>query len=170
MSKKEYITFIERFFGNDQRRINHSLKVLNYAMHIMDKENIRNESTRKVVIISAILHDVGIKIAEEKYNSSEGKYQEIEGPIIARAIMEENKEDPSIIDRVCYIVGHHHTMEAINGIDFQIIWEADFISNLEEGNITFKSKKDLEEAINKNLKTETSKKIVLEISSSLQKS
>ena len=41
-----------------------------------------------MVISAAILHDIGIHKAEEKYKSSAGNYQEIEGPPIAKAIME----------------------------------------------------------------------------------
>lgn len=40
MYKHEYITELKRHFGPDQRRINHALKVLNYAEKIMQGEKI----------------------------------------------------------------------------------------------------------------------------------
>ena len=37
-----------------------------------------------------------------------------------------------IIDRVCWIVGRHHTYTDIQGLDYQILVEADFLVNLYE--------------------------------------
>lgn len=37
------------------------------------------------------------------------------------------------VERICFIIGHHHTYKAIDGIDFQILVEADYIVNLMEG-------------------------------------
>ena len=36
------------------------------------------------------------------------------------------------MDRICYLVGHHHTYTAIDGPDYQILVEADFLVNLYE--------------------------------------
>lgn len=119
-----YVEELKRHFGPDQRRINHALKVLAYAENIMDGEGI-DEKNRKVITITALLHDVGIKVAEQKYNSSAGTYQEIEGPPIVTEIMARHSEPEEIIQRVVYIVGGHHTSAKNNGLDFQIIWEAD---------------------------------------------
>jgi len=46
--------------------------------------------------------------------------------------------DRPLIDRVCWLVGHHHTYDPIEGMDHQILVEADFLVNLFEG------KKDLD--------------------------
>ncbi|MDA3930432.1 MAG: hypothetical protein PF541_15900 [Prolixibacteraceae bacterium] len=40
-----------------------------------------------VVDLASILHDIGIKEAELKYNSCNGHYQEIEGPPVARPLL-----------------------------------------------------------------------------------
>lgn len=40
------------------------------------------------------------------------------------------------IDRVCYLVGHHHTYSHIDGLDYQILVEADFLVNLYEDQIS----------------------------------
>ena len=34
------------------------------------------------------------------------------------------------IDRICFIIGNHHTPSKIDGLDFQIQWEADLLENL----------------------------------------
>ena len=36
------------------------------------------------------------------------------------------------MNRVAYLVGHHHSPEQINGIDYQILIEADYIVNASE--------------------------------------
>lgn len=41
-----------------------------------------------------------------------------------------------VIDRVCYLVGHHHTYDNIDGMDYQILVEADFLVNLFEDGST----------------------------------
>lgn len=46
--------------------------------------------------------------------------------------------DPAVIDRVCYLVGHHHTYNDIYGADYQILVEADFLVNLDEGKANHK--------------------------------
>ena len=82
--RADYIDGLKNHFGSDQRRINHALKVLSRAEMIMDGEGISGQ-LRKLITITAILHDVGIKAAEQKYNSSAAKYQEQEGPPFVRA-------------------------------------------------------------------------------------
>ena len=51
---------------------------------------------------AAYVHDIGIKISEEKYNSSAGKYQEIEGPPIAEEMLTKLGYDKNVIERVSY--------------------------------------------------------------------
>ena len=36
------------------------------------------------------------------------------------------------MNRVAYLVGHHHSPEQIDGIDYQILIEADYIVNASE--------------------------------------
>ena len=86
--------------------------------------------------IAAIVHDIGIKVSEQKYNSSSGKYQQIEGPPIAKNLLEQLNFSDLVVNRVCYLVGHHHTYNAIDDIDFQILVEADFLVNIDEDSIT----------------------------------
>ena len=120
-----------RYFKTDARRINHALKVYGFAGCIARREKL-SESEIRIVDITAILHDIGIKEAEAKYNSTSGHYQEIEGPPIARDILSETNMDTETLDRICYIIGHHHSYQKIDGLDFQIIVEADFLVNIFE--------------------------------------
>jgi len=120
-----------RYFDKDVRRINHALKVYDFACLIAEKSGVDDEK-RQIVEIAALLHDIGIKEAERKYNSSASRYQEEEGPAVARAILEPYNLDEKLVDRICYIIGNHHTYTKIDGIDFQILVEADFIVNIYE--------------------------------------
>ncbi|MFZ5988218.1 MAG: HD domain-containing protein [Bacillota bacterium] len=121
------------YFGNDVRRVNHSLKVYAFSKSLGELEGIVGEQLA-IIEAAALLHDIGIKESERKYNSSAGKYQEIEGPPVASEILKEEGFDVEFIKRVCYIVGNHHTYSKIDGMDFQIIVEADFLVNIfEEG-------------------------------------
>ncbi len=122
------------YYANDPRRINHFLKVYSFSKAIGELENL-DEETQYILEIAAIMHDVGIKISEEKYNSSAGNYQEIEGPPIAQKMLEGLCVDEKIIDRVCFLIAHHHTYSKIDNIDYQILVEADFLVNIYEDEI-----------------------------------
>lgn len=120
-----------QYFGQDVRRINHALKVYGFAGCIARGENL-NDRKALVVDLAAILHDIGIREAERKHHSNSGHFQEIEGPAIARSILSGTDLDNEIIERVCFIIGHHHSYQKIDGPDFQILVEADFLVNIYE--------------------------------------
>jgi HD superfamily phosphodiesterase len=140
----------------DIRRINHAIKVYGFAKTIAGNETVSKEN-EEVIELAAVLHDIGIKEAERKYNSSAGRYQEIEGPAIAERILKEMGIEKTIVDRVCYLIGNHHSYDKVDGIDFQILIEADFIVNIEEDSLDNKSIKSIRE---KYFKTQTGNKIL----------
>jgi len=117
--------------GSDIKRINHLLKVFSFASLIGIMENCEPQS-QTIIEISAILHDIGIHEAERKYNSSAGNRQEVEGPIVAQELLKDLNLDNDILERVLFLIGHHHSYKAIEGIDFQILVEADFLVNIFE--------------------------------------
>lgn len=119
------------YFGHDVRRINHALKVHAFATLIGSCESVDNRLL-EIISYTALLHDIGIHEAERKYNSTAGNYQQIEGPPIARKILGDLGIAGDIIDRVCFITANHHTYPKIDGIDFQILVEADFLVNIYE--------------------------------------
>lgn len=160
MYRESYIEELNKHFGSDQRRINHALMVLGYADSIMDGEAV-GPDLRKVITITALLHDVGIKSAEQKYNSAAGKYQELEGPAIVREILYRQGEPQELVERVAYIVGGHHTAAKNDGLDFQIIWEADLLVNIEEDGIA-KQCSDMKKIIKRNFRTATGIRIAEE--------
>lgn len=135
-----------RYFHGDVRRINHALKVYSFASLISQEEGVY-ESDSLIICIAALLHDIGIKTAEQKFGSSSGKYQEIEGPPIAREILKQYNLDDTIINRACFIIGNHHSYSRIDGTDFQILVEADFLVNIYEDSIGSESIQHIREKI-----------------------
>ncbi|HRZ97260.1 MAG TPA: HD domain-containing protein [Paludibacter sp.] len=133
MTEKITLKMIQ-YFGSDTLRINHALKVYGFASCIARSEQLTVDELL-IVDIAAVLHDIGIKEAEKKYNSSNGAYQEIEGPEVAKTLLSEFNLNNNILERICYIIGNHHTYSKIDGIDFQILVEADFLVNIYEDEI-----------------------------------
>ncbi len=119
---------MKEIFGSDQRRIDHALKVLDHAETIQEAEG----GDPLTVRAAAILHDIGIHEAERKHGSAAGRFQEIEGPPIARAILEEFRLDDNTIDHVCRIVGSHHSAKDIDTREFRIVWDADWLVNISD--------------------------------------
>jgi hypothetical protein len=119
-------------FGGDTKRVCHAFKVYGAACAIASGAQF-NPSDRLTLGLAAALHDIGIKEGERKYNSPAPKYQQTEGPPVAREILEGLGCDPVIIDRICFLIAHHHTYGSVDGPDFQILIEADFIVNIQEG-------------------------------------
>jgi HD superfamily phosphodiesterase len=144
------------YFHYDVQRINHALKVFSFARIISMKE-LLDDQTKQIIDLSAILHDIGIKEAERKYNSSAGHYQEKEGPPVARRILTEFNIPENIIERVCFIIANHHTYDKIDGLDFRILVEADFIVNIFEENF---SKDKVEKIYDKYFRTDTGKNLI----------
>jgi len=134
MPVNEVLDLAITYNGNDVRRINHLLKVFSFASHIGIMENC-DSRLQTIIEISALLHDIGIHEAERKYNSAAGNWQEIEGPIVARELLKKLNLENDIFERVLFLIGHHHSYKAIDGVDFQILVEADFLVNIFEDEI-----------------------------------
>lgn len=119
------------YFDGDIRRINHALKVYGFAKSIGELEGLQQDK-QEILEIAAILHDIGIKESERKYSSSAGTYQELEGPPVAKELLMDSELSKEALDRICFLIGHHHTYTKIDDMDFQILVEADFLVNIFE--------------------------------------
>ncbi|MGL5258569.1 MAG: HD domain-containing protein [Lachnospiraceae bacterium] len=124
---KEMITL----YCGDPKRIQHFTKVFSYASFIGKSEKIKEEEL-EILEIAALMHDIGIHYCEKMYGSCKGKLQEQEGPWIARELLERLDVKKAIIERVCFLIGCHHTYQDVNAIDWRIILEADFLVNAYE--------------------------------------
>ena len=119
---------MKKYFRQDFKRIGHAMKVARYADQIGKEEG----GNLAVILCAAYLHDIGIHEAEKKHNSNAAKYQEIEGPPIAKTILEKLQAKEELIEEVCDIVGHHHSPREEETINFKVVYDADLITNLEE--------------------------------------
>ena len=158
MYRNQVITEMESVFRDMPFGIKHTMRVLMNADEIMAGESVDDKD--EIIALAAILHDIGAVNAKQKYNSIDGHYQEIEGPSVAKEILERVGVADEIIQRVCYIVGNHHTPSKIDGVDFQILWDADFLDNLEFGKQT-QDREQLVLQIQENCKTVAGKNLAM---------
>ena len=134
MINKLHLAMIE-LYSNDAKRIQHFCKVHSYAKLIAETENV-DKKCLFIIETAALTHDIGIHVCEEKYGNCNGKLQEKEGPAIAKKLLEKLGFDKDVSDRVQYLIAHHHTYDNIDGIDYQILVEADFLVNIMEDGLT----------------------------------
>jgi HD superfamily phosphohydrolase YqeK len=149
---------VKRYFKQDFKRIGHASRVARYAEQIGREE----QGNLAVILCAAYLHDIGIKEAERKYDSSAARYQEQEGPPIAREILIKLGAAEEMIEEVCHIIGHHHHPEKEETVNFKSLFDADMIANLEE---THKQNPPdrvrLERILAKSFLTESGRKLAL---------
>ncbi|MCG8637814.1 MAG: HD domain-containing protein [Desulfobacterales bacterium] len=119
---------MKRYFGTDFKRIGHAGKVARYAETLGKQE----KADLAVVLCAAYLHDIGIKNAEEKYNSPAAEYQEQEGPAVARELLEKLGAKEDLVDEVCDIIGHHHHPRDEETLNFKVLYDADMLTNMDE--------------------------------------
>jgi HD superfamily phosphodiesterase len=117
-----------------------------------------------VILTAAYLHDIGIKEAERKYQSTAARYQEEEGPPIARDILERLGAKAELIDEVCDIVAHHHHPRLEETTNFKCLYDADLITNLEENhNESPMGAEELGRILEKSFLTDGGKKVAEEV-------
>ena len=143
------------YYQGDPKRIQHFTKVHSYARLIGIGEEL-DDASLFILEAAAYTHDIGIRVAEEKYGRCDGKLQEQEGPIIAQKMLSQLGFENYIVERICFLIGHHHTYDNIDGLDYQILVEADFLVNLYEDDA---GNRAIDKAYKRIFKTETGKKI-----------
>lgn len=140
----------------DIKRIQHALKVYGYAKAIGSKE-LEQSQEQQILEAAAVLHDIGIHEAIKKYGTSNGKRQEELGPDIAKKLLLPLEYSEEEIEQICFMVGNHHSYHVDGGLILQILFEADFIVNVDEGNLPELTTKAGRQKI---FKTETGSKII----------
>ena len=131
------------FDCGDPKRIQHFIKVHSFSKLIGEKEGL-DAHTLFVLEAASILHDIG-------------KLQEQEGPTPAREICTSLGFKEDDIERICFLIAHHHTYTDVDGIDYHILLEADFLVNAFEDNASIESIQHAKESF---FETETGKRIL----------
>ncbi|MBP3218018.1 MAG: HD domain-containing protein [Lachnospiraceae bacterium] len=116
--------------GNEHD-INHFLKVWGYARTIGEAEKL-DERTLKTLELAAVVHDIACPSLRKEHGSAPGGLQEKAGPDLVREFFSGSNIDADMLERICFLVGHHHTYKDVDGLDHQILLEADFLVNAGE--------------------------------------
>jgi len=152
--KKALLGEMTAYFGSDAKRIAHARKVTAYAEEIWRMEG----GDYRIIIGAAVLHDIGIHQAEKKYHSNAGKFQEVEGPPIARPILERLGFTPQEVYEICEIIAHHHSPGIITTHNFGVLYDADWLVNLRD-EYAIKDTTKLKNIIDRVFLTESGKKL-----------
>ena len=120
------------FYKGDLHDVAHFLKVYAYAKTIAELESVSREMQERCEL-AAVLHDIPCPLCREKYGEAAGHLQEKEGPALAEAFLDKLGCPEPLKSRVVFLVGHHHTTVGVDGLDWQILLEADFLVNADEG-------------------------------------
>ncbi len=130
-STQPLLAAMTHWFAGDPRRVHHFLKVWAFARTIGQSEGLDGDALF-LLESAAITHDIGIRPAEAEYGSSSGALQEKLGPAAARELLSGLNYTGAEIERICWLIGHHHTYGLDGGADYQILIEADFLVNAYE--------------------------------------
>lgn len=139
--------------------INHFLKVHAYAKMIGSCEELMPEEMRTLEIAS-IVHDIACPLCREKYGNTDGKKQEEEGVALVYSFFDGTDIEKDVLERVAYLVGHHHTLTDIDGMDYQVLIEADYLVNADESHY---SKENIRNMMEKTFQTQTGKTLLQSI-------
>ena len=91
-----------------------------------------DKHTQKVLELAAVVHDISCPLCREKYGNTDGKNQELESPLLVEAFFDGLPVECSDVERISWLVAHHHTYTNVDGLDHQILLEADFLVNAGE--------------------------------------
>lgn len=161
MEKKliKLYTAMISYMAGDPRRIQHFTKVHDYSRLIGLLEGV-DKHTLFILEAAALMHDIGIREGERLYGKNDGRIQEQLGPAEAQKLLKDLDFTVEDMNRICYLIGHHHTYDSIDGPDYQILVEADFLVNLQEENCSREVCRNVYEKI---FKTASGKKIMAEM-------
>ena len=151
MKITEIIKKMIEYSNGNTHDINHFIKVWTNEKMIWELERL-DQKTQLILEVAAITHDIACPLCREKYGNTNGKYQESEGMSLTAEFLKDTGLAEDEIDRVVYLVGHHHTITNINGLDYQILIEADYIVNADESNY---SQDNIRNFVNEVVKTDT---------------
>lgn len=122
------------FCAGNLHDVNHFLKVTAFARTIGQLEGL-DERTQLTLELTAIVHDIACPLCREKYGHASGELQERESEALLRPFLAVFALDETLRERIIHLVSHHHTYTGVDGIDWQILLEADFLVNACEGSM-----------------------------------
>ena len=137
-------------------RIQHFLKVHSFCRYLGMEEGLDPATLRRLEL-AAVVHDIGIRPSDEKFGKHDGPIQEREGVEPARQLLRGIGVEEAAAERIAFLVGHHHTLTGVDGIDWQILLEADFLVNSQEKAMPLSAIRRAEETF---FRTESGRKLL----------
>ena len=122
------------FYQGNVHDIAHFLNVWALAKTIAEQEGL-DPRTRETLELAAVVHDIACPLCREKYGDTNGKHQELESPPLVEAFLAALPACGADRARISWLVAHHHTYTHVDGLDYQILLEADFLVNADEGGL-----------------------------------
>ena len=144
------------FYEGNMHDIAHFLKVWALAKTIGEAEGLDGE-TQRLLEITAVIHDISCPLCREKYGNADGKRQEEESAPLVEAFLAKLPVGAVDVERVKWLVTHHHTYTNVDGIDYRILLEADFLVNAGESGY---SREAIENARENVFRTATGKRLL----------
>ena len=139
--------------------IDHFIRVWSYAKTIAELEGL-DANTRFILEVAAITHDIACPLCRKKYGNTNGKHQEREGVPMVKAFLADAGLSAAKIDRIAWLVDHHHTLSDIDGLDHQILVEADYIANASENGY---SDENVRNFMSKVMKTNSGRRLLTSV-------
>lgn len=140
-----------RFYHGNIHDVSHFLKVYALAKAIGELEGLA-PPMQETLELAAIVHDIACPLCREKYGNTNGKKQELESPPLVEDFFADLPVAPETVQRISWIVAHHHTYGLSDDLDYRILLEADYLVNAGESGYSTES---AQSALHKVFKTKT---------------
>lgn len=144
------------FYRGNSHDVEHFLKVYSYASAIGKLEGL-SQYDQDVLEMTAIVHDISCPLCREKYGNTNGKHQERESEAILRPFLVPFGLADEVVERIVFLVCHHHTYDGVDGLDWQILLEADYLVNARESGYSLEAIRTFRENI---ARTATGKQLI----------
>ena len=129
------------FYKGDLHDIDHFLKVWAMTKTIGELEGL-DKHAQEILELAAVVHDIACPLCRDKYGDTNGKHQELESPPLVEAFFADLPAEGVDVNRISWLVAHHHTYTGVNGLDHRILLEADFLVNADEGHCSCEAIED----------------------------
>ncbi len=147
------------YYQGNKHDVAHFIKVYTYAKTIGELEQL-DADTQQILELAAIVHDIACPLCRIKYGNTNGKNQEAESPALVEPFLAELSVPQDKIGRISWLVAHHHTYTNVDGIDYQILLEADYLVNADESEYSLKAVQTTYERV---FKTESGRRLLRSI-------
>lgn len=145
-----------QFYHGSVHDVSHFLKVYALAKTIGELEGLA-PPMQETLELAAVVHDIACPLCREKYGNANGKKQELESPPLVEEFFSDLPVTLETVQRISWIVAHHHTYGLSDDLDYQILLEADYLVNAGESGYSAES---VQSALHKIFRTKSGKELL----------